>query len=82
MVDVKDTARHHLAALIDSEVENERILAPVYSFDGNGDDTLACLRKLYSENGFPRDIENDWWDLGRLYNRRREELLKRFERVS
>ena len=44
MVDVKETARLHVAALINPEVENERILAFAYPFNCN--DILACLRKL------------------------------------
>ena len=78
MVDVKDTARLHVAALIDPEVENERILAFAYPFNCN--DILACLRKLYPDKEFPNSIEDDSRDLSKLDNRRGEELLKKFGR--
>ncbi len=78
MVDVKDTARLHVAALIDPEVENERILAFAYPFNCN--DILACLRKLYPDKEFPNNIEDDSRDLSKLDNRRGEELLKKFGR--
>ena len=78
MVDVKDTARLHVAALIDPEVENERILAFACPFNCN--DILACLRKLYPDKAFPNNIEDDSRDLSKVDNRRGEELLKRFGR--
>ncbi|KAK0507100.1 hypothetical protein JMJ35_010558 [Cladonia borealis] len=78
MVDVKDTARLHVAALIDPEVENERILAFAYPYNCN--DILKCLRKLYPDKKFPNNIENDSRDLSKVDNRRREELLKKFGR--
>ena len=78
MVDVKDTARLHVAALIDPEVENERILGCAYPFNCN--DILACLRKLYPNKIFPHNIEDDSRTLVKLDNRRGEELLKKFGR--
>ena len=78
MVDVKDTARLHVAALIDPEVENERILGFAYPFKCN--DILACLRRLYPDREFPHDIEDDSMDLSKVDNRRGEELLKKFGR--
>ena len=52
MVNVKDTARLHVSALIDPDVENERILAFAYPYNWN--DILACLRKLYPTRPFPK----------------------------
>ena len=78
MVNVKDTARLHVAALVDPDVENERILAFAYPFDCN--DILACLRRLYPDKEFPEDIEDQSRDLSKLDNSRGEELLKRFGR--
>lgn len=78
MVNVKDTARLHVAALIDPEVENERILAFAYPFNCN--DILQCFRKLYPDKKFPNNIEDNTRDLSKLDNRRGEELLKKFGR--
>ena len=78
MVDVKDTARLHVGALIDPEIENERILAVAHPFNCN--DTLASLRKLYPNTEFPNNIEDNSRDLSKLDNRRGEELLKTFGR--
>ena len=78
MVDVKDTARLHVAALIDPEVENERILAFAYPFNCN--DILACLRRLYPDKVFPDNIKDDSRYSSKLDNSRGEELLKRFGR--
>ena len=71
MVDVKDTARLHVAALIDPEVENEHILAFAYPYNYN--DILKCLLKLYPDKKFPNNIENDSRDLSKVDNRRGEE---------
>ena len=78
MVNVKDTARIHVAALLDPEVENERILAFAYPFNWN--DILATLRKLYPHKKFPADIENEPRDLSKLDNSRGASLLKAFGR--
>jgi hypothetical protein len=78
MVNVKDTARLHLAALVDPKVENERILAfaqPV-SYNKN----LACLRRMYSKKRFPEEIEDDSKYLSKLDNSRGAELLRKFGR--
>lgn len=78
MVDVKDTARLHVAALLDPDVENERILA--YASPFNWSDILATLRKLYPHKKFPADIENEPRDLSKLDNSRGATLLKAFGR--
>lgn len=76
MVNVKDTARLHVAALLDPEVENERILAFAYPFNWNG--ILAVLRKIYPDKKFPTDIKNEPQDLSKLDNSRGVTLLKAF----
>lgn len=76
MVNVKDTARLHVAALLDPAVENERILAFAHPFNWN--DILAILRKLYPEKKFPTDIEDEPRDLSKLDNSRGFTLLKAF----
>lgn len=78
MVNVKDTARLHVAALLDPDVQNERILAFAYPFNWN--DILAVLRKTYPDRKFPKDIENEPRDLSRLDNSRGASLLKAFGR--
>ena len=74
MVDVKDTARIHVSALIDAEIENERILA--YACPFNWNDILACLRSLYPDKTFEEDIPNAPRDLSTLDNSRGAELLR------
>ncbi|KAL8795898.1 MAG: hypothetical protein Q9182_007470 [Xanthomendoza sp. 2 TL-2023] len=79
MVNVQDTARLHVAALIDPEVINERILAFAYPFNFN--DVLACLRKLDpGRDDWPGDVEGLGRDLSELDNEPGKELLRRFGR--
>lgn len=78
MVNVRDTARLHVAALIDPEVEGQRILAYAESFNNN--DVLGVMRRLYPEKKIPDDEEGLGRDLSRLDNKPGEELLKKFGR--
>ena len=78
MVNVKDTARLHVAALLNPEVQNERILA--YAFPFNFNDILDCLRKIYPDKKFVDNIEDEPRDLSKLDNSRGAELLKTFGR--
>ena len=78
MVNVKDTARLHVATLLNPEVENERILAFAYPFNWN--DVLATLRKIYPDKKFPADIEDEPRALSKLDNSRGAALLKAFGR--
>lgn len=78
MVNVKDTARLHVAALIDPDLVDQRILAFANPFNFN--DVLACLRKLYPSKTFPEDIEGLGRDLSKVDNSQGAELLKRFGR--
>lgn len=78
MVNVKDTARLHVAALLDPEVKNERILAFAHPYNWN--DILAVLRKIYPNKLFPTDIKNEPRDLSKLDNSRGATLLKAFGR--
>ena len=80
MVNVKDTARIHVAALLDPDVENERILAFAYPYNWN--EVLATLRKIYPDKKFPADIENEPRDLSKLDNSRGAALLKAFGRTG
>lgn len=74
MVNVKDTARLHVSALIDPDVENERILAFAEQYNWN--DVLAKLRKLYPHRTFPEDMPNAPRDLSTLDNSRGAQLLR------
>ena len=78
MVNVKDTARIHVAALIDPEVENERIMAFAYPCNWNA--ILACLRELFPAKDFPKDFKGAPRDLAELDNSRGAHLLKKFGR--
>ena len=80
MVDVRDTARLHVAALVDPEVKGERILAFAHPFNWN--DVLGCLRRIKSpeRKEVPEDVVGLGRDLSRLDNGPGEELLRRFGR--
>ncbi len=78
MVDVQDTARLHVAALVDPDVENQRILAFAHPFNWN--DVLACLRKLAPGRTFPDDVEDLERDLSQLDNQPSAEMLRKFGR--
>ena len=80
MVNVKDTARIHIAALLDPEINNERLLA--YAAPFNWNDILEALRKLYPEKQFPANIENEPRDLSKVDNSREAALLKAFGRTG
>ncbi|KAL8945604.1 MAG: hypothetical protein Q9222_007876 [Ikaeria aurantiellina] len=78
VVDVQDTARLHVAALIDPEVESQRILAFAHPFNWN--DVLVRLREMYPDRKFERDIEGLGRDLSTLDNSPSAELLRKFGR--
>ncbi|KAL8703393.1 MAG: hypothetical protein Q9201_003422 [Fulgogasparrea decipioides] len=78
MVNVQDTARLHVAALIDPDVENQRILAFAHPFNFN--DILRIMRELYPSKEFPGDIRGLGRDLTKVDNRPGAELLKKFGR--
>ena len=78
MVNVQDTARLHVAALLAPEVQNERILA--YAHPYNLNDVLAALRKLFPGKKFAEDDPEMKRDLSDLDNSRGAELLKAFGR--
>ena len=74
MVDVNDTARIHIAALLHPDVANERILAYGHPFNWNA--VLACLRTLFPDKKFPEDIKDEPRDLSRVDNSRGAFLLQ------
>ncbi|KAL5092570.1 hypothetical protein Trisim1_001123 [Trichoderma cf. simile WF8] len=59
-VDVRDTARLHVAALLDPNVKAERIFA--FATEYNWTDVLTILRKLRPDQEFPDDPENEGRD--------------------
>lgn len=60
-VDVRDTARLHIAALIDPSVKGERILG--YCEPYNWSALLDILRKAYPDRKWPENIANEAKDL-------------------
>ena len=78
MINVKDTARLHVAALLDPEVENERIMGFAERYNWNA--ILAVLRKLVPGKTFPEDLKDCPRDLMKVPNERGAELLRRLGR--
>ncbi|KAE9363654.1 NAD(P)-binding protein [Stipitochalara longipes BDJ] len=56
-VDVQDNARIHVAALINPEIQNERIIAFAEPYNAN--DILKILRTLRPDHEFPEDFVDD-----------------------
>ena len=75
-VDTQDVARLHLAALIDPNVENERVLA--YQEPYNWNQLLSIFRKEYPNRKFIDDLADQGVDLSTVSNERSVEILKRF----
>ncbi|KAL5095113.1 hypothetical protein Trisim1_003722 [Trichoderma cf. simile WF8] len=59
-VDVRDTARLHVAALLDPKIKEERIFA--FAQEYNWTDVLDILRKLRPNRQFPLNPENEGRD--------------------
>ena len=74
-VNVQDTARLHVAALIDPACNGERIFAFAAPFNGN--DILAVLRKLYPKRKFLDDVPDQGKDITEIPNEDAEELLRK-----
>ena len=74
-IDVEDVALLHVAALTQSDVNNERLIAMSYSFNWN--EILDLFRKIAPDHTFPEKIDNEVLDKGTVDNARAEELLKR-----
>ena len=74
-VDVQDTARLHVAALINPSIKNERIFAYADVYTWNS--ILAHLRKLKPDHKFPDDIADESKDLSKVPPKARaEEILR------
>jgi len=73
---VRDTARLHVAGVIDPEINNERIFAFSEPYTWNG--ILAILRKLRPDHKVVEDIADNSKDLSRVVRKpRAEEILKK-----
>ncbi|KFY61715.1 hypothetical protein V496_04927 [Pseudogymnoascus sp. VKM F-4515 (FW-2607)] len=73
-INVADTARLHVAALLNTKVKNERIFGFAGPYTWNG--VLAILRSLYPGKTFPEDLPVSEISKMSVPNERAEELLK------
>ncbi|TGO58120.1 hypothetical protein BCON_0058g00020 [Botryotinia convoluta] len=75
-IDVQDTGRLHVSALIDEDVKNERLFAFAEPFNANT--LLRTFRKIRPDAKIMDDYHDDSInDLSKVANQRAEELLKR-----
>ncbi|ESZ89618.1 hypothetical protein SBOR_9994 [Sclerotinia borealis F-4128] len=75
-VDVQDTGRLHVSALIDEDVKNERIFAFAEPFNNNT--LLRTFRKIRPDAKMMDDFHDDSInDLSKVANQRAAELLRR-----
>ncbi|KAF7957342.1 hypothetical protein EAE96_002928 [Botrytis aclada] len=75
-IDVQDTGRLHVSALIDEDVKNERLFAYAKPFNNNT--LLRAFRKIRPDAKIMDDFHDDSInDLSKVANQRAEELLKR-----
>lgn len=78
-MDVQDTARLHVAALIHPSVSGERVFA--YASPFNWNNVLQTFRKLYPDREFIDDVPGLWDDLSIVEGREKaEKLLKEMGR--
>lgn len=77
-IDVRDTARLHVAALLDLDLQSSRIFA--YAHALNWTDIIGVMRKLKPDNDkIPQPPENEGRDLTEVVPRKRsEEILTAF----
>ncbi|OBT66250.1 hypothetical protein VE03_04340 [Pseudogymnoascus sp. 23342-1-I1] len=73
-INVADTARLHVAALLDTKVKNERIFGFAGPYTWNG--ILAILRSAYPGKTFPEDLPVSELSKMSVPNERGEQLLK------
>lgn len=77
-VDVRDTSKLHVAALIDEDIKSERIFAFAETYNWN--QLMGILRKLRPQRKFAEDVKDDSKDLSTVTKRARavEILNKNF----
>lgn len=73
-VDVDDTARLHVAALLSKSVNNERIFAFAQPYTWN--QVLAIMRAAYPSRAFPEDLLDVGTSNLKVPNMRGEQLLQ------
>ncbi|KAI7139778.1 hypothetical protein KC352_g29742, partial [Hortaea werneckii] len=74
-VDVRDTARLHVAALIDPKCDGQRIFAFAEPF--NWADVIDIFKKIDPEGDFPAPPENEGRDLSKIPNEDAVALLQK-----
>jgi hypothetical protein len=80
-VDVRDTARLHVAALVEHDVQNERIFA--FSEPFNFHDIFNIIERLRPGHSLPENLAVNERDLMKVEERpRSEELLQRMGMVG
>ena len=75
-INTRDDGRLHVAATIDTSVQNERIFAFAEPFNWN--DILASIRELRPDNKVPDDFPDLPRDLSTVDNALGKELLKKW----
>jgi hypothetical protein len=78
-VDVRDTARLHVAALLDPTVQSERLFA--FAGPYNWNDVIDILKRLRPDNNkIPTAPEGEGRDLSDVYkpSKRAEQLIRSF----
>lgn len=78
MVDVKDVGRLHVAALVEPDVQNERLFAFSQPYTYN--EVMGMLRKLGPDRNIPKNIDDESRDLSIIDTKRSIELLQRMGR--
>lgn len=78
MVDVKDVGRLHVAALVEPDVQNERLFAFSQPYSYN--EVMSVLRKLGPGRNIPKNIDDESRDLSIIDTKRSIELLQRMGR--
>ena len=78
MVDVKDVGRLHVAALVEPDVQNERLFA--FSQLYNYNEVMSLLRKLGPDRNIPKNNDDESRDLSIIDTKRSIELLQRMSR--
>jgi nucleoside-diphosphate-sugar epimerase len=76
MVDVRDDARVHVAALLDGDVNGRRLYAFARPFNWN--DVLGALRRVEPGKEFMADLDGQWSDETKVENGPAKELLKKW----
>lgn len=75
-VAVSDTARLHVAALIDADIKDERVFA--FSEPYNWNSIFELLRKIKPDHKWPENIKDNSQDKSKVLPRgRADEILKK-----